>query len=96
MAAPRPYGTGPYGTGPYSRGTGAIELGGVAVIAFSTQAEMALTWQPSHACGPGTWQQPAHVCEPGAGAQPSYVCEQGAWTLTTLPEGPPNKLELVA
>ena len=30
-----------------------------------------------------TWQQPSHVCEPGA------------WTLTTLPTGPPNELELV-
>lgn len=31
-----------------------------------------------------TWQQPSHVCEPGT------------WTLTTLPTGPPNELELVA
>jgi hypothetical protein len=31
-----------------------------------------------------TWQQPSHVCEPGV------------WTLTTLPTGPPNELELVA
>ena len=69
---------------PYGRGpygTGPYSRAGSGVIELGGVAVVSIDVEGSMI---RTWQQPSHVCEPGV------------WTLTALPAGPPNELELVA